>query len=107
MLLLYTPPPPSGLLQPVYESFQLVVLHQPHELVHHLPVLDAQDRGHGVHLVLHGQLGKVVDVYYGQVDGSLLVKYKLQGAGFRCAGNISVQGVIIKPVQQWPHLAWE
>ena len=31
--------------------------------------------------MLHGQLGKVVNVYYGQVDSSLLVKYKLQGAG--------------------------
>ena len=61
-----------GALQIFNKGRELVLLEQAHKPVDHLPLLDRDNSGHSIDIVLHGKLGQVVDVDNGKVDSALL-----------------------------------
>merc|ERR1719222_378001 len=61
-----------GALQIFNEGRELVLLEQAHKPVDHLPLLDRNNSGHSIDIVLHGKLGQVVDVDNGKIDSALL-----------------------------------
>lgn len=66
---------------------------QTHHAVHHLPIADHHQGGHGSHVVVKGQLAMLVDVHAGQLDPAALLGHDvLQARGQGLAGTAPAGG---------------